>query len=245
MSGLAALVVEDEAPARGYLVELLRDTNAFARVTAVASAAEASEALRADPHVDVAFVDIRLVDRPGDTTGLDWVRSVAATPSPPRFVFTTAMAEHAVAAFEAGVSDYLLKPFTRHRVAACVQRLLERPALPPSPTRLVARTAAGLVFLPLDGVLAFEAAGRLMYVHHQQGRFLVDPSLTALEAQFGKLVIRTHRNWLVAPKHVRRLERASSELVLVVGERELAVPVARDRAADVRKTLVAGTLGLR
>lgn len=70
------------------------------------------------------------------------------------------MAEHAVAAFEAGVSDYLLKPFTRHRVAVC------------------------------------------------------------------------------------RLERASSDLVLVVGEQALAVPVARDRAAEVRKALVAGTLGL-
>src|SRR6185436_16725978 len=126
------------------------------------------------------------------TTGLDWVRAIAASPAAPRFVLTTAMAEHAIAAFEAGAVDYLLKPFTRQRVAACVQRLVERRAPPhaalptaalptalrtaalptaalptaamasaalPSaalPIRLVARNAASLVLLPLDGILAFE-----------------------------------------------------------------------------------------
>ncbi|HZJ68249.1 MAG TPA: LytTR family transcriptional regulator DNA-binding domain-containing protein, partial [Kofleriaceae bacterium] len=111
------------------------------------------------------------------------------------------------------------------------------------PTRLVARNAASLVLLPLDGILAFEASGRLTYVHHSEGRFLVDPSLSALEAQFGELVLRTHRNWLAARRHVRRLDRASSELCLVVGD-SLEVPVSRDRAAAVRKELLAGTLGL-
>ncbi|HEY0991579.1 MAG TPA: LytTR family DNA-binding domain-containing protein, partial [Kofleriaceae bacterium] len=208
-------------------------------------------------------------DRPGDTTGLDWVRAVAATPAAPRFVLTTAMAEHAIAAFEAGAVDYLLKPFTRQRVAACVQRIVERRAPPhaapptalptaasptaalptaalPSaalPTRLVARNAASLVLLSLDGILAFEASERLTYVHHLEGRFLVDPSLSALEAQFGELVLRTHRNWLAARRHVRRLDRASNELCLVVGD-SLEVPVSRDRAAAVRKELLAGTLGL-
>jgi len=80
-------------------------------------------------------------------------------------------------------------------------------------------------------------------VHHREGRFLVDPSLAALESQFGELVIRTHRNWLAARRHVRRLDRASSDLCLVVGD-DLQVPVSRDRAAAVRKELLAGTLGL-
>jgi DNA-binding LytR/AlgR family response regulator len=245
MTQLAALVIEDEPAARRYLVELLRGTGAIDRLVAVATAAAASEALERAPRFDVAFVDIRLIDRPGDTTGLDWVRTVAPTPAAPRFVLTTAMAEHAIAAFEAGAVDYLLKPFTRQRVAACVQRVVERHARPPTalPTRLVARTAASLALLPLDGILAFEACERLTYVHHLEGRFLVDPSLSALEAQFGELVLRTHRNWLAARRHVRRLERAASELCLVVGD-SLEVPVSRDRAAAVRKELLAGTLGL-
>jgi DNA-binding LytR/AlgR family response regulator len=256
LAGLTGLVVEDEARARSYLEELLRGTGAFARVVGASTAADATRALVGE-RFDVAFVDIRLVDRPGDTSGLDWARGVAGAPSPPRLVFTTAMPEHALAAFETGAVDYLLKPFTPRRVGACVQRLiaLRAPAAAPAPAlaspaaaaasepRLVARTASGLVLMAIDGVLAFEAAERLTYVHHADGRFLVDPSLAALEQQLGRRLLRCHRNWLVAPRHVRRLDRRAGELVLVIGD-ALVVPVARDRAAEVRQALVAGTIGL-
>lgn len=243
MTGMNALVVEDEARARAYLDELLRGTGAFARVLTAADAGEATRALLAAP-IDVAFVDIRLVDRAGDVSGLDWVRSVASAPNPPRFVFTTAMADHALAAFEAGAVDYLLKPYTARRVASCVQRLIARTGRPAAPPpRLLARTASGLMLMTIDGARAFEAADRLTYVHHDDGRFLIDPSLASLEQQLGARVLRCHRNWLVAPSHVKRLERRSGELVLVVGD-ALVVPVARDRAADVRQALVAGTIGI-
>ena len=244
VTGLVALVVEDEARARAYLDELLRGTGAFARVLTAADAGAATRALLAAP-IDVAFVDIRLVDRAGDVSGLDWVRSVASAPHPPRFVFTTAMEEHALAAFEAGAVDYLLKPYTARRVASCVQRLIarDRSIAPAPPARLLARTASGLVLMAVEGARAFEAADRLTYVHHDDGRFLVDPSLASLEQQLGARVLRCHRNWLVAPAHVKRLERRAGELVLVVGD-TLVVPVARDRAADVRQALVAGTIGI-
>src|SRR6185436_17275747 len=84
------------------------------------------------------------------TTGLDWVRAIAASPAAPRFVLTTAMAEHAIAAFEAGAVDYLLKPFTRQRVAACVQRLVERRAPPHAalPTAALPTAALPTAALP-------------------------------------------------------------------------------------------------
>jgi LytTr DNA-binding domain len=57
-------------------------------------------------------------------------------------------------------------------------------------------------------------------------------------------VLRTHRNWLVAPAHVRELVRASGELAVIVGP-DLAVPVSRDRGPAVRAALTAGALGAR
>ena len=161
-------------------------------------------------------------------------------------MLATALADHALAAFEAGAVDYLLKPFTRQRVATCVERLLaRRPARAAAPpTRLVARTATSLVFLPLAGVLAFEAAERLVHVHHLDGRFLVDLSLAALETQFADRVTRTHRNWLVVLDHVRELGRPSGDLALHVGA-DLVVPVSRDRAPAVRDALVSRAVGAR
>lgn len=244
MTGLRAMIVEDEAPARRYLGELLRDTGRIEVAAAVTTVAEANQALAAELALDVAFVDIRLIDRPSDVSGLDWARRVVAMRDAPQLVLATALAEHALAAFDAGAVDYLLKPFTRQRVATCVDRLVtRRPSRTTAPRRLVARTATSLVFLPLVGVLAFEAEDRLAYVHHVDGRYLVDLSLAALEAQFADRVLRTHRNWLVVLDHVRELGRGSGELALQVGG--LAVPVSRDRAPAVREALVSRAVGGR
>jgi DNA-binding LytR/AlgR family response regulator len=243
MTGLRVLVVEDELPAREYLVELLRACDGIAEVIAAGTVGEATQAMRDALGISAAFVDIRLVDRSGDTTGLAWASAIMASPLAPLLVFATALPDHALEAFEAGAVDYLLKPFTPARVRRCVERLharrqtrTDRPGgVPP---RLLARAGSSLVFLSFDGVYAFEAADRLTHVHHADGKFLVDPSLATLEHDLAPRLIRVHRNWLVAPAHVRRLERGS-EPMLLVGP-SLQVPVSRDRAALVREVLLAG-----
>jgi len=247
MKPLSALVVEDEWPARNFLVELLRDTGSFGDIAAVTNVEAAREALeRIELGIDVVFVDIRLVDRPGDTSGLDFARSLADLASPPAVVLATASAHYALEGFEMGVVDYLLKPFTLDRVTTCVARLLERRRAP-SPSsgkrRLVARKDNSLVFLDLDGMLAFQAAERLTYLHHVDGVFSVDLSLNALGATLGDRVLRVHRNWLVAPAHVLGLGRLDGELILEVGPR-LRVPVSRDRAREVRQQLLENTVGI-
>jgi DNA-binding LytR/AlgR family response regulator len=243
---LRALVLDDEAAIRKYLAELLRATARVDPVGVVGSIAEATQAMSADLEIEAAFVDVRLVERAGDQAGLRWARALAAQPDAPLIVLATALAEHAVAGFELGAVDYLLKPFTPSRVATCVERLLARRTPRPAtlPSRLMARDGARLVFLPVAGILAFEAAERLVFVHHAEGRFLVDLSLAAVEQQLGERVLRTHRNWLVVPGEVRELSRATGELVVTVGA-TLVVPVSRDRGAAIRAALTRGALGSR
>lgn len=247
MKPLSALVVEDEWPARNFLVELLRDTGSFGDIAAVTSVEAAREALeRIELGIDVVFVDIRLVDRPGDTSGLDLARSLANLASPPAVVLATASAHYALEGFEMGVVDYLLKPFSLDRITTCVTRLLERrraPSLSEGKRRLVARKDNRLILLDLDGMLAFQAAERLTYLHHVEGVFSVDLSLNALAATLGNRVLRVHRNWLVAPAHVLGLGRLDGELILEVGAR-LRVPVSRERAREVRQQLLKGTIGI-
>jgi DNA-binding LytR/AlgR family response regulator len=107
MKPLSGLVVEDEWPARNFLVELLRDTGGFRDIAAVTSVEAARQALaRPELAIDVVFVDIRLVDRAGDRSGLDFARSVMLLASPPAVVLATASAEHALDGFELGAVDY-------------------------------------------------------------------------------------------------------------------------------------------
>lgn len=247
MKPLSVLVVEDEWPARNFLVELLRETGHFGDIAAVTNVEAAREAVeRPDLGIDVVFVDIRLIDRPGDTSGLDFARSLADLSAPPAVVLATASAHHALDGFELGAVDYLLKPFTLDRVNTCVARLLERRRPPPRSTgkrRLVARDNNRLVLLDLDGMLAFQAADRLTYLHHVDGVFCVDLSLNALGATLGDRVLRVHRNWLVAPGQVQGLDRSDGELTIEIGP-ALRVPVSRDRAREVRQRLLENTVGV-
>jgi DNA-binding LytR/AlgR family response regulator len=249
MNPLRALVLEDEWAARGYLVELLHETNAITVIAAVATSAQATEAL-AHEHAHVAFVDVNLAGNVHDDGGMRWVRSIAQLPNAPRVVLTTASERHAIEAYALGVQDYLLKPFTAERVAQCVQRMgsLIRPSIAPAGVRRVAaRSGSSLVFLPLDEVWAFEASSRLTFVHTRRGRFDVDLSLTALEASLTPALIRVHRNWLVRPESVVSLDRAEGETIVRVGDAQgsIEVPVARDRAMSVREALLDTSVGLR
>jgi len=250
---LRALVVEDEWPARNYLVELLEASSLAEVVGAVATLDEARQALTTPSlAVDVAFVDVRLSGS-GDDAGLELVRGLARRASAPMFVLATAFQEHALEAFELGVVDYLLKPFTEERVEQCLHRILaRRPASAPvAPLRIVARRGKSLVFLSPSEVWAFEAADRMTSVHTPHGTFDLDLSLSAIEASFGRALTRVHRNWLVNAAHVKELDRDGAETRVFVGagigpdQHGIRVPVARERAQTVRETLLANAMGLR
>jgi len=119
-----AIVAEDEATLRQQLVEQLGQL--WPELTIVAEAADGVSALRlmAEHRPDIMFLDIQM---PG-ATGLEVARQVNGRS---RVVFVTAYDEHAVAAFEQGAIDYVLKPISAARLFTTVTRLKERLGTPP------------------------------------------------------------------------------------------------------------------
>ena len=243
-SRLRVLVVEDELPTRNYLVELLQGSGVAEVVGAVAGLEDARQALQfANLDIDTAFVDVQLVR--GDESGLALVRSLAGSPSAPMFVLATAFKEHAIEAFNLGVADYLLKPFTEERVEQCLHRLLSD-ALPkrrPARTASSRGEAAPWTFSKPTR-WAFEASERMASVHDPHGVFDLDLSLSAIEVSLGRAFTRVHRNWLVNSAFIKELGREENETKIFVGsglgpnQRGLRVPVARERAQSVREMLL-------
>lgn len=137
MSGpLTALIAEDEAPQRRELRGLL--ARLWPELMIVAECEDGLAALEAlAAHApDIAFLDIRM---PG-ISGLEVARQIGATT---QLVFITAYDEFAVAAFEAGAADYLLKPVRADRLAETIARLrARRPAPQPGLATLLDTLAA-------------------------------------------------------------------------------------------------------
>ena len=70
---------------------------------------------------DLVFLDIQM---PG-FDGFSVVSGLAEI-EPPLFVFVTAYSDHAIRAFEADATDYLMKPVEQERLADCLERVRQR-----------------------------------------------------------------------------------------------------------------------
>ena len=109
---LRVLIVDDEAPARSRLRDLLSDLHGELPV-AVREAATPREALdiAAGGLVDVALLDIRM---PG-MDGIELAGHLQQCEPAPALIFTTAYDSYAIRAFEVHALDYLLKPIRSAR----------------------------------------------------------------------------------------------------------------------------------
>lgn len=114
---MKVLVVDDEAPARRRMIRMLERAGGVEIVGQAADGVEAlTELTRCQP--EVVFLDIQM-------PALDGL-ALARQAELPLVVFVTAHDEHALAAFELGAADYLLKPVKAARLEATLARLRER-----------------------------------------------------------------------------------------------------------------------
>jgi two-component system phosphate regulon response regulator OmpR len=123
------LVVDDDARLRQLLHKYLAE-NGF-RVSSVGDAAEAQQRLEG-----LAF-DLIVLDRmmPGES-GVEFARSLRARENGVPILMLTAMGEteDRIAGFEAGVDDYLPKPFEPRELVLRIRTILKR-APTPAPAR--------------------------------------------------------------------------------------------------------------
>ena len=120
---LRALVADDERLLREQLKSRLADV--WPELVVCGEARDGQDAVQqaAALRPDVVFLDIRMPS----LTGLEAAREIVTLPHwDGEIVFVTAYDEYAVAAFEQGALDYLLKPVEAGRLAQTAQRVKAR-----------------------------------------------------------------------------------------------------------------------
>ena len=243
--GLHILIVDDETLARQRLRTLLADCTAPA-IGSVTEAAHATEAMERLQHgtVDVVLLDIHM---PG-MDGISFAQALAALPRPPAIVFVTAHAEHAVAAFELDAADYLTKTVRLERLQQALQKA-ERTAHAGRAPQADLTQEVVLIHdrgrterIPLGEVLYFKAELKYVTVRTAARSYILDDSLSELEARYAPRFMRIHRNALVARRAVRALEKHYDAIegegwaVRLDGLSELLM-VSRRQVAAVREAI--------
>ncbi|MGF1664587.1 MAG: LytR/AlgR family response regulator transcription factor [Kineosporiaceae bacterium] len=242
--GLRVLVVDDEQPALAELAYLVRRDPSVAEV---AAAANAEDALR---HVGTGRFDAVLTDvqMPG-FDGLALARAVARLARPPTVVFVTAYEEHAVAAFDLDVADYVLKPVRAERLAEALRRVRAplaggNPGAATDDDERVAVDLGGVTrFVRRAAVEWVEAHGDYVRLHLAGEAHLVRVPLGTLEERWaGAGFARAHRSVLVNLGHVREV-RSDAGRWSVVTTGGARLPVSRRQARELRTALAAAVGG--
>ncbi|MGW8763700.1 LytR/AlgR family response regulator transcription factor [Streptomyces sp. NPDC055815] len=244
---LRVLAVDDEEPALGELLYLLR---ADPRVRTAEGAGDATAALRrigraletgpdGDEGIDVVFLDIHM---PG-LTGLDVARLLAGFARPPHIVFVTAHEGFALQAFDLKAVDYVLKPVRRERLAEAVRRIHElvhataAPAAPAAPEQIPVELGGVTRFVTVDEIAYVEAHGDYARLHTDQGSHLVRIPISTLEERWAaRGFVRIHRSHLVALGRIDELRLDAGATSVRIGDTDLAV--SRRHARHLRDLLM-------
>ena len=209
---LRLLIVDDEAPARRRLRDVLADCADRLSVDIVGEAESGLDALtqvQLQP-VDAVLLDIRM---PG-MDGLECAGHLNRLAAPPAIIFSTAYDAYACQAFDLNAVDYLLKPVRAERLVRALSRAHSlsaitldhlREAHPQARTHLSVNEKGRIVLIPMVDILYLKAELKYVTVRTPVREFLIEESLTRLETEFEASFLRIHRNCLVARARVREM----------------------------------------
>jgi DNA-binding LytR/AlgR family response regulator len=249
MSAPTAVIAEDEPVLRAQLKELL--AVAWPELAVMAEAEDGLQAMHAltqhDP--DVLFLDIQM---PG-LTGLEVARHASGRQ---HVVFLTAYDHYAVAAFDEGAVDYLMKPLSASRLAIACERVKARLSSAPSDleglldtlARRVAQTTSYLRWInaslgndvkliTVDEVCYFQSDTKYTRVVTADGESLIRKPLKELSteldpAQFWQI----HRSTIVNVKTIAGVSRdLAGRYVVKLKDRGETLPVSQPFAHRFRQ----------
>lgn len=226
-----ALIADDEEAPREQLLAALRVAWPALQVVAVAHNGTDAWDLFLEHQPRLCFLDIRM---PG-MTGLEVARRIG---DQAQIVFVTAFDEHALAAFDAGAIDYVLKPVDTTRLAKTLARVqaradapdlhqlihqlthqLSAPLRKPPPLQVLQASIGREVrLIRCDEVVYFESDARYTRVVTETADALIRTPLKELLAQLDEqLFWQVHRSVIVNHRHIHsavRVDEGSMHLTL-------------------------------
>ena len=245
---MRVIIVDDEPLARAVLREHL---SAHADVEIVGECANGFEAVKAIAELapDLVFLDIQMPK-------LDGFEVVELAGAKTHYVFVTAYDQFALRAFDVHALDYLLKPFTRERLAQALAHARERLAAAPSATqgedamralvsdaqarhqpieRVLIRDGARVQVIPVARIDYVEAQDDYVAICAEGRQWLKNQRMAELESQLDpRAFLRVHRSYIVNLAAIARIEPTGKDGHCAVLKSGARIPISRSGYQKVR-----------
>jgi len=215
MEPIKALIIDDEELAR----DLIRNyTSTDSSLNIIGECENGFEGVRqiAELKPDLVFLDIQMPK-------LNGFEMLELIDSPPEIIFITAHNDYAIKAFELNAVDYLLKPYSRERLLAAIQKaadriysgkpkeqkinqLLQQP-LTEKLERVVVKSGSKIKVIPVDKIIYLEAQDDYIMIYTDEGKHLKQGTMKFYEDHLDdSKFIRVHRSYIVRIDQVVQLE---------------------------------------
>ncbi|MBT9329714.1 LytR/AlgR family response regulator transcription factor [Paracidobacterium acidisoli] len=252
------VIADDELLARQKLRQLLAGEADIKIVGEGATALGTLDLVR-QTKPDLLFLDIQMPDM----DGFEIVSAIGADPSlqAPRIVFTTAYDQYALRAFEINAVDYLLKPFTRERLAHAIGRVRDYIARFRSDTedrkltaeekaytsRIVFKSKGRILFLAVSDIRWIGAEENYVRICIERESHLLRETMARFETRLNpESFIRVHRSAIVNLEYVKEIrtdpQQGESFVLMKDGQK---VPVSRGYRARIARLLARQGAGPR
>jgi DNA-binding LytR/AlgR family response regulator len=242
---MRALLVDDEAPARDRLRRLLEDQDDVEYIGEATTGLEALEKID-ELGPDLIFLDVQMPE-------MDGLEVAASIREPgPAVIFATAFDAHALRAFELAAVDYLLKPISKDRLHASLERVRAsrsanaasvRAALSsmsPRCRRMAVRSGTKYVVFETDRIAAILAQDHYATILVDDREHLSDESLDGLMKRLdGEQFLRVHRGAILNLGRVSELQQEGDRkyVAVVAGAAGARVPVSREKLEELKARL--------
>jgi two-component system, LytTR family, response regulator len=241
-----AMIVDDEELARKLLREMLAS---HAEIEIVAECGNGMEAVKAagDHKPDLMFLDVQMPK----LSGFDVLELV--DPAGLAVIFVTAFDQYAMRAFDVHAVDYLLKPYSKERFEAALERAKHQKAeKSPNATmlaasarpagqfleRIVVKDGTKVTLVPTAKLEYVEALDDYVSLVTEGKKLLKQQTISSLEAALDPAVfVRIHRSFLVNFEKVSRIEPYGKESKVAVLGNGVKLPVSRAGYERLRKAM--------
>ncbi len=201
----SCLILDDNLVDLHRLHQAIRQLTTLTLVAVVDDPAAALTVLQAS-RVDLLLVSLDLIG----VNSFDWLRSLSY---PPRVIGFSSSPAQAWAAYEVGIVDYLLKPYTVERLALAIGRALGQPNVPvptvvtqrAEVTQLMLHDQSGRVPVLLADIRYITAQGSGSIVTTGEKQWVVQESLGMIQARLpANQFVRVNKSNVVAMSKISR-----------------------------------------
>jgi len=246
MAKWKALIVDDEELARRLLREMLAQ---HPEIEIAAECGNGMDAVKAaaEHKPDLLFLDVQMPK----LTGFDVLELIERENV--GVIFVTAYDQYAMKAFDVHAVDYLLKPYSRERFEAALERAKsQKPAKAVDPgelaasarpagqysERIVVKDGTKVTLIPVAKLDYAEATDDYVTLVSEGKKHLKQQTISGLELALDPaLYVRIHRSYVVNLERVARIEPYGKDSKVAVLTNGAKLPVSRAGYARLKELL--------